>query len=189
MSYLSELRAISEASTEELRYITYINECAKSLNEVHTGAIQSIQHAISHNNDEAKGLMQDANRYIRDGKKAEAKKAIDKAIKILKDNRKEAEKIDDDGLLEHLLIASLMSMIPGIGSLAYSVGYYAEWYCLRTQSDKGDEYSKAHPSMRKNLAMEFFFGKLIAKGYSRNTVLAGYDDLIAECEAIKRRID
>jgi hypothetical protein len=189
MGALSELRAISEASSEELRYINHLHECANVMNEVHTGAIESIKHALSVNNQEAKDLMTQANSQIRDGKKAEAKKSLDKAIKILKENRKKAEEIDDDGLLEHLLISSLMSMIPGVGSIAYAIGYYAEWYALRDQSSKGDVYSKAHPGMRKNLAMEFFFGKLIAKGYSRNTVLAGYDKLIDECESIKRHID
>lgn len=189
MGYLTELRAISEASTEELRYINYINECVKSLNEAHTGALEAIEHAITTNNQEAKDLMAKANSQLRDGKKADAKRSVQSAIKLLKENRKKAEQIDDDGILESLIISSVMSLIPGVGSLAYSIGFYASWYTLRTQSDKGDEYSKAHPSMRKNLAMEFFFGKLIAKGYSRSVVLAGYDKLIDECYAIEKRID
>ena len=194
---LAELSCLGECGADPMLIenfgIDAINETAEILDEAKVkmqfGAIQSIKQAFSADNKAAKEELAAAQRAYNKDDKAEAKKHIDTAIKSLEAARKEAEKIDDDGVLETMLIASVMSMVPGIGSFAYTIGFYYSWYCLRDQSSKGDEYSKIEPSRRKNFALEYFFGKYRRAGYSRATLLAGYDKLIDEAYNLKKRID
>lgn len=183
---LIDLRAISEGC--DIDEVENIGGYA-ALYEINTGAIQSIKHAMAGNTKEAKALMVEAKILARDGKRSEARKKLDKAIALLKQNRREAEEIDDDGILEHILIASVMSIVPTVGSLAYSIGYYISWYHLRQQAAKGDTYSNRKATRSPNLIKEALFGPLRAAGYSRSVVLAGYDKLIEECEMIKRNLD
>ena len=190
MEYLRNI-ALSE-SADEAEFWSHMNEQAiradQAMNEINTGAIQSIQHAMKGYSKTAKEYMTNAKVQIRDGKTKEAKESLDRAIKDMKEARKEAEQIDDDGMLEHILISSIMSMVPLIGSLGYAVGHYYSWSTVRTQSDKGDAYSNRHPGRKKNLVLEFFLGPLRGAGYSRSMILAGYDKLIGECEIIKKSI-
>ena len=158
------------------------------IDEVNKGAIQSIQAAFSADIKTGKAMLAAAKENIKKGETKKAKTQLDAAIKAFKDGRKEAEKIEDDGFLEHMLIGGIMQLIPVVGSIAYAVGHVISWYNLRKQSDKGDAYSNKHPDRKKNLALEFFFGKLRGAGYSRSTVLAGYDKFIEECEKLKALI-
>ena len=160
----------------------------QAMNEINTGAFQSISHAMKGYSKTAKEYMNNAKIQIRDGKEKEAKESLDRAIKVLKEARKEAEQIDDDGFLEHIAIQMIMNLVAPIGTIAYMVGHYYSWYTVRKQSDKGDAYSNKHPERKKNLVLEFFLGKLRSAGYSRSMILAGYDKLIGECEIIKKSI-
>lgn len=188
MEHIELIRNMLTESADVVEVNRKLIQCS-SLDEVHTGAIQSIQHAFSDKLKDAKQCIREANQLASDGKNADAKKKLDEAIKLLKDGRKDAEKIDDDGILEHLIISGVMSIVGPIGTLAVNVGYYVSWYNLHTGAKEGKvEYSKTHPTMKPNLVMEWLFGKLIAKGYSRATVLAGYDKLIKECETLKSQM-
>lgn len=190
MEYLRSI-ALSE-SAEEAQFWSHMNEQAirvdQAMNEINTGAFQSISHAMKGYSKTAKEYMNNAKIQIRDGKEKEAKESLDRAIKVLKEARKEAEQIDDDGFLEHIAIQMIMNLVAPIGTIAYLVGHYYSWYTVRKQSDKGDAYSNKHPERKKNLVLEFFLGKLRGAGYSRSMILAGYDKLIGECEIIKKSI-
>ena len=189
LEYLRNI-ALSE-STDEAEFWSHMNEQAiriDSMNEINTGAIQSIQHAMKGYSKTAKEYINSAKSHIRDGEDKQAKQDLDRAIKVLKDARKEAEQIDDDGILEDAVIQMVMGLFAPIGSIAYLVGRYYSWYTLRQQTNKGDTYSNKHPERKKNLVLEFFLGKLPGAGYSRSMILAGYDKLIDECELIKKSI-
>lgn len=159
------------------------------LNEINTGSIDSIKHALEGKSKLGKEALASAKRKYNKGDYKGAKADIDDAIDALKDARSEAEEIDDDGILENLLIAAIMSIVPVFGSLAYTVGMFYSWYTLRKQSDKGDAYSNRHPNRQKNFVLEFLFGKLRGAGYSRSMLLSGYDKLIGECQKLKKLID
>lgn len=189
---LEYLRAIVLAETaEEAETYKYLDEHAnwRELNEINTGAFDSIQHAMKGYSKQATTEINNAKMHIRDGKYAEARKALDRATKIIKSARKEAEMIDDDGFLEDMVISFVMSLFAPIGSIAYLVGHYYSWYTLRKQTDKGDAYSNKHPARGKNLFLEFILGKLRGAGYSRSMILASYDKLIDQIEIIKKSID
>lgn len=158
------------------------------MNEVNTGAIESIQHVFKGYSKEAKEHMQNAKRLQSQDKPKEAKDEINKAIEILKKGRKEAEQIDDDGILEHIVISMIMGVFGPLGALAYNIGFFISWYNLQSQSAKGDTYSNRHPDRDRNLILEGLFGKLRGAGWSRSNVLAGYDKLIKECENVRNRM-
>ena len=158
------------------------------MNEVNTGAIESIQHVFKGYSKEAKEHMQNAKLLQSQNKTKEAKDEINKAIEILKKGRKEAELIDDDGILEHIVISMIMGVFGSLGSLAYSIGFYVSWYNLRKQSAKGDTCSNRHSDRDRNLIPEFLFGPLRGAGWSRSNVLAGYDKLIKECENVRNHM-
>lgn len=160
---------------------------AEALNELHTGAFQSIKHIIDGHNKEGKSFMADAKRSYAKGDYKQATKEVDLAIKSLKDARKVAEGIDDDGIIESIAFG-MLSFVPIIGSLGMTVGHIYNWYNLRKQADKGDVYSNTKASRGKNFALEFLFGKFRHAGWSRASILAGYDKLLRECDLIKKKI-
>lgn len=178
-------KAANEIKNESAQALT---EAEDALNEINTGAFQSIKAAFSAHLKAAKTYMNMAEQHLSKGENDKAVQAYDTAIRELKAGRKEAEKIDDDGLLEHVVIMGIMTLVPVVGNIAYSVGRIYNWYNLRKQNKKGDTYSNKHKDRRKNLVLEFFLGPARAAGYSRSTVLAGYDKLIKECETMRSSI-
>ena len=133
--------------------------------------------------DEAKA----ASSAIKDDDKKNAKKHLGKALELIKKGRKEAEEIEDDGLLEHIVISMIMSIVPYFGTIAYQAGFISNWLTLRNQVDKGAQYSNKHPERKKNAFLELMFGVARGAGYSRAQVLAGYDKMTKEIEKLKEK--
>ena len=190
MGMLGILREFAEGNITQEEYNTlYMIETASELNEINKGPFEAIAHIMQDRTKNAKALMQEANKAYRDEDYKTAKKKIDQAIDELKKNRKDAEKIDDDGFLSTITVSMILSLAGPIGTLAGSIGFFYSWYTLRTQTDKGDIYSNRNPERKKNLILEFFLGKYRAAGWSRSMVLASYDKLIDEANRIKSKID
>ena len=159
------------------------------MNEINTGAVESIEHAIKNYKKDIVYDINTAKAHIRDGKKAEAKKSLDAAMSKVKSARKEAEMIDDDGLLETIAINFILGIFGPLGAVASTVGLYYSWYTLRKQAGKGDTYSNRHPERSKNIVLEFFLGKIRGAGWSRSIILNSYDKLIDEIDRLKKSID
>lgn len=190
MGMLGILREFAEGNiTQEEYNMLFMIETASELNEINKGPFEAISHVMQDRTKNAKALMQEANKAYRDEDYKTAKKKIDQAIDDLKKNRKDAEKIDDDGFLSTITVNMILSLAGPIGALAGSIGFFYSWYTLRTQTDKGDTYSNRNPERKKNLILEFFLGQYRAAGWSRSMVLASYDKLIDEANRIKSRID
>ena len=190
MGMLGILREFAEGNITQEEYNTlFMIETASELNEINKGPFEAITHVMQDRTKNAKILMQEANKAYRDEDYKTAKKKIDQAIDDLKKNRKDAEKIDDDGILSTITVSMILSLAGPIGTLANSIGFFYSWYTLRTQTDKGDTYSNRNPERKKNLILEFFIGKWRAAGWSRSMVLASYDKLIDEANRIKSRIN
>lgn len=189
---LIDLRAISEGcDIEGVRTFggAAMLECADVMNEVNKGAFQSIKHALSGTAKEVRDEIKEASIAIKKEEKKTAKKHLDTALELIKKGRKEAEEIEDDGFLEHCVISMVMSLVPYLGSIAYSVGFWANWYNLRDQVDKGAQYSNKHPERKKNAVLEILFGVTRGAGYSRAQVLAGYDKMAKDIEKLKDKVN
>lgn len=190
MGMLGIFREFAEGNITQKEYDTlFMIETASELNEINKGPFEAIAHVMQNRTKNAKALIQEANKAYRDEDYKTAKKKIDQAIDELKKNRKDAEKIDDDGFLSTITTSMILSLAGPIGTLAGSIGFFYSWYTLRTQTDKGDTYSNRNPERKKNLILEFFLGKYRAAGWSRSMVLASYDKLIDEANRIKSKID
>lgn len=192
MMELIDLRAISEGcDIEAVRTFggAAMLECADVMNEVNKGAFQSIQHALMGTAKEVRDEAKAASSAIKDDDKKNAKKHLDKALELIKKGRKEAEEIEDDGFLEHIVISMIMSIVPYFGAIAYQVGFISNWLTLRNQVDKGAQYSNKHPERKKNAFLELIFGVARGAGYSRAQVLAGYDKMTKEIEKLKEKVD
>lgn len=192
MMELIDLRAISEGcDIEAVRMFggAAMLECADVMNEINKGAFQSIQHALKGTAKDVRDEIKAASSAIKDDDKKNAKKHLDKAIDLIKKGRKEAEEIEDDGLLEHLVISMIMSLVPYLGTIAYQSGFYSNWFNLRDQVKKGAQYSNKHPERKKNAFLELMFGVARGAGYSRAQILTGYDKMAKDIEKLKEKVD
>ena len=192
MFSIIDLRAISEGCDVEAVRIfggTTMLECADVMNEVNKGAFQSIKHALMGTAKDVRDEAKAASEAINDNDKKNAKKHLDKALELIKKGRKEAEEIEDDGFLEHIVISMIMSLVPYFGSIAYQVGYISNWLNLRDQADKGAKYSNKHPERKKNAFLEIMFGIARGAGYSRAQILTGYDKMTKDIERLKEKVD
>lgn len=192
MFSIIDLRAISEGCDVEAVRIfggTTMLECADVMNEVNKGAFQSIKHALTGTAKDVRDEAKAASEAINDNDKKNAKKHLDKALELIKKGRKEAEEIEDDGFLEHIVISMIMSLVPYFGSIAYQVGFISNWLNLRDQADKGAKYSNKHPERKKNAFLEIMFGPARSAGYSRAQILTGYDKMTKDIERLKEKVD
>lgn len=169
------------------------------MNEINKGQIQGdiheIESRLTGHIKNAKAAMKQANNLVAAGDKKAAKRQLDYALNELKAGRKEAEKIEDDGLLAGLVETIVVGLIPALGELIWLVHKFVTWYFLHTKSTKGEvEFSKKHPKLKPNLVREFFFGVIlpkgtIARGFTRARVLGAYDKLIDTVKIARNSVD
>lgn len=192
------LREFAECDPQDVMMYQKIMMAECALNESYGNIAKGFKEYMAGHIRTAKNHMNDAKKYIKNGNKSAAKASLRKAIDEIKRGRSEADKMDDDSLLEQVVIMLVIGLAPCITGCAAAIyaglGIEMIFGMLYIYTQQKMIMDKSHiDEVQKKIR-----GKTAAEAYgisykehkriTRYALLQAYDNLIKDCETLERQL-